>query len=200
VEHRGAESNDLREEVLRALVRIGGPFLLVLTCVLLHGYLTLVTEGWLAPWGQLPDGLRPPAGTWQRTINDLFDGPPWATLPAWFVLVTSLILFARRILRSQERGLLPLEFATLNVLFVLVDLALVVPAHLLVALFLEQPRPEGDAGYHHTWLAVVVTVGLLCVLFRAQANGWLAGRKRMGAPKQLLLVGAFLLLLLLMRL
>ena len=200
MEHRGAETSDLREEALRTLVRIGGPFLLVLTCVVLHGYLTLVTEGWLAPWSQLPANLRPPAGSWQRTINDIFDGPPWGTLPAWFVLVTSLILFVRRVLRSRERGPLPLEFATLNVLFVLADLALVVPAHLLVELFLRQPRPEGDVGYHLTWLAVVVTAGLLGVLFRAQATGWLAGRKRMGAPTQLLLVGGFLLLLLLMRL
>jgi hypothetical protein len=200
MEQRGAETNDLREEALRVLVRIGGPFLLALTCAVLHEYLTLVTEGWLAPWSQIPDGLRPPAGTWQRTINDIFDGPPWATLPAWLILLISLILFLRRVLRSRERGPLPLEFATLNVLFVLADLVLVVPAHLLVALFWRQPRPEGDVGYHLTWLAVVVTAGLLAVLFRAQATGWLAGQKRMGAPTQLLLVGGFLLLLLLMRL
>ena len=198
--HQGGESNDLREEALRTLVRIGGPILFVLTCVVLHGYLTLVTEGWLAPWSQAPDRLRPPVGTWQRTINDIFDGPPWAALPAWLVLAASLILFVRRVRGSQERGPLPLEFATLNVLFVLADLVLVVPAHLLVELFLEQPRPEADFGYHQTWLAVVVTAGLLGALFRAQAKGWLAGRRRMGAPVQLLLVGGFLLLLLLMRL
>jgi len=200
VEHQKAEPDRLNRNTVRALVQILGPFLFVLSGVVLHGYIAIVTRGWLAPWSQVPDHLRPAVGTWQRTVNDFFAESPGAALPAWLVLVISVTLFVRRLLRSQERRLLLLEFATLNTLFVLVDLALVVPAHLLADLLLEQPLPEGDVGYHHTWLAIVVTVGLLVMLFRAQAAGSLPKHKPMSDTAQALFVGGFLLLLFLMRL
>jgi hypothetical protein len=39
------------------------------------------TEGWLVPWDCVHVSLRPPLGTWERTINDFFEGPPGSFLP-----------------------------------------------------------------------------------------------------------------------
>jgi len=189
------ESNHAKGTTRRALIVIGGGMALLGTWWILYMWVSAMTEGWLAPWDLLPVSQRPPLGTWQRTLNDFFEGQPGVTLLAKIVVAASALLFIMRVVRNRNRAFLSLEFATLNLLFIVLDLIVVIPAHWLPSLWLAQPRPPLDAGYHRTWPAIVVTACLLLVLFHAQATGWLTKRLRMSAKVQVLLVGTLLALI-----
>jgi hypothetical protein len=47
---------------------------LLSTWYLVHAWLNLVIEGWLSPWDVVP--VRPPQGTWERSLNDFFNPFP----------------------------------------------------------------------------------------------------------------------------
>ena len=57
-----------------AAFRIGGIIMLFTTWYFICLMLLAGTESWLAPWDTLR--FRPPVGTWERTINDFFEGSP----------------------------------------------------------------------------------------------------------------------------
>lgn len=168
-----AASSRTRENAQQALIFATGAVLLLLTWVNLYAWIRLMTQVWLAPWCPLPVSQQPPVGTWQRTLNDYFVRLPGAVLPAIVVLATSALLFLTRLVRDRSRAFLPLEFAALNLSFIVAEVVLVLVAHWLPDLWLPQPRPSLDIGYHRTWPETVATTCLLLVLLTAQARGWL---------------------------
>jgi len=168
---------------------------LLATWWIVYMWVSAMTEGSLAPWDLLPVSQRPPLGNWQRTLNDFFEGQPGVTLLAKIVVAASALLFIVRFASNRNRAFLSLEFATLNLLFIVLDLIVAIPSRWLLDLWLAQPRPPLDAGHHRTWPAIIVTACLLLVLFHAQATGWLTKRLRVRARLQALFVGILLVLI-----
>jgi hypothetical protein len=160
-------ANETRWDLKRVALLVSGIILLSGTWYALFRFIAGVTEGWLAPWDTWP---HPPLGTWERTVNDFFETYPGAFLPSSAVILASAALFVLRMTRSEDKVLLPWLFAVTNLLFIVVDAVLAIFAHQLPNLWLPQPRPEIDIGYHYTWPAFVVTVFLLILLFIAQAR------------------------------
>lgn len=177
----------------QALIFVGGGVLLLFTWLILCAWILAATESWLAPWDIVPLSQRPPVGDWQRALNDYFENRPGAVLPAYVTLATSVLLFLVRLARDHDRASLPLEFATLNLLFVVADIGLVILVW-LPDLWLARPRSSLDVGYKRTWPAVVITTVLLLVLLRAQATAWLTKRLRMSVTARVLLVVGLLML------
>jgi len=151
-------------ELVKIGTFIGGILLLTGTWYLLFMYTAAMTEGWLVPWDCWPASERPLFGTWERTMNDFFEVPPGSILPGIVVVTISTGIFLSRTLRATKRTLLPLAFATTNLLFLVVDAFLVAVAHQLRDFW----RPPNDIGYHQTWPAILVTTILLSTLFIVQ--------------------------------
>lgn len=152
----------------KAVVFGSGTLLLVGTWCFLFVWIAAMTEGWLVPWDCIGPPERPPLGTWARTVNDFFEVPPGSILPGVVFIVASASIFVARTARTTNRALLPWAFAATNVIFFLVDSYLVMGAHQLPDLWLLEPRPPLDVGYHRTWPAILVTGVLLVVLFLVQ--------------------------------
>lgn len=157
-------------ELKKTEVFIGGTLLLVGTWCLLFMFTAAMTEGWLAPWDTVPVEFRPPVGSWQRSLDDFFEAWPGAILPGIVVVLVSASIFVIRTVRTMNRVLLPLAFAATNFIFILVDSFLATLAHRLPNLWLPQPRPSIDAGYHRTWPAILVTTILLIILLLVQSK------------------------------
>jgi hypothetical protein len=147
---------------------LGGTLFLAGTWYFLFLWIMGMTEGWLVPWDVVPG--RPPLGTWQRTVNDFFEHPPGAILPAVVVITMSASIFVVKVAQARRKAWLPLTFAATNLIFMLADTVLAILAHQLPDLWLPKPRPPIDVGYHRTWPALVLTVVLLAILFLAQAK------------------------------
>ena len=158
-------------------VFIGGTVLLVGTWFLLSLFILAVTEGRLVPWDCVHVSLRPPLGTWQRTANDFFEGPPGSFLPALGFVLVSVALFLVGTLRTRRRTLLPGALAVTNLAFVLADILLLDVADRLPILRLPEPRPAIDVGYHRTWPAILITTVLVGVLFVVQSRMAIGGRR-----------------------
>lgn len=157
----------------------GGTLLLVGTWCFLGLMILAATEGSLVPWDCICASERPPLGTWERTVNDFFEVLPGSILPGSVFIVVSASVFVARVARTKNRVLLPWSFAATNVIFFLVDSFLVIRAHQLSDLWLPQPRPPLDVGYHRTWPAILVWSVLLVVLFVVQSKAPVE-RKRHG--------------------
>ena len=73
---------------------------------------------------------------------------------------------------NNVRGKLPSAFAIANVAFLLIGFVFVsvTLSNRLPDLWLPQPRPPVDVGYHRTWPDILVTGVLLGLLF------WVQGR------------------------
>jgi hypothetical protein len=129
----------------------------------------MMTEVSLAPWDIMPG--RPPVGTWQRAVNDFFGAPPGVYLPSGATVAASISIFFARLLRLAgfERILLAWIFAATNVGFILIQAILWVVTGRLVGYWLPTP-PGGDAGYHRTWPAIVVTTVLVAVFLMVQTR------------------------------
>jgi len=149
---------------------IGSTLLLVGTWSFSFMWIAAATEGWLVPWDCVCAPLRPPLGTWERAVNDFFEALPGAILPSVVVILVSTSIFVARITRrTANMVLLPLAFAATNIAFFLADAFLVSLAHQLLDLWLPQPRPPIDVGYHRTWPAISVTTVLVIILFVVQS-------------------------------
>jgi hypothetical protein len=155
---------------------IGGTVLLVGTWFLLSLFVLAVTEGRLVPWDCVHVSSRPPLGTWQRTANDFFEGPPGSFLPALGFVLVSVALFLVGTLRTRRRTLLPWALAAANLAFVLADVLLLGVADRVPMLRLPEPRPAIDVGYHRTWPAILITAVLALVLFLVQARMAVGGK------------------------
>ena len=149
---------------------VGGTAVLVAIWCLLFVWMAAMTEGWLVPWDCVHISLRPPLGSWQRTVNDFFEAPPGALLPAAAFVAVGVSMFGFGSARRASRPLLPWAFAATYVVFFLVQIILLPLAHRLPDLWLPQPRPPLDVGYHRTWPAILVTTVLASVLFLVQCR------------------------------
>ncbi len=161
--------NKLFAQACRLAVFIGGLVLLAGTWFFLFIWIAAMTEGTLAPWDVAPG--RPPLGTFERSLNDFFEGAPGVYLPAALVIAASACLFIARLTRPDNKTWLPLEFAATNLAFVVAFTILAIPLHYLPNLWLPQPRPAIDAGYHRTWTGILAEAILLLVLLRVQYTG-----------------------------
>ena len=164
----------------KAVVFGSGTLLLVGTWFFLFVMIAVMTEGWLVPWDCIGPPERPPLGTWARTVNDFFEVPPGSILPGVVFIVASASIFVVGTARTTNRALLPWAFAATNVIFFLLDSYLVMGAHQLPDLWLPQPRPPLDAGYHRTWPAIVVTIALLIVVLVVQSRVATRRKRRVG--------------------
>lgn len=140
-----------------AAFRIGGIIVLFTTWYLISIMLLTGTESWLAPWDTLRS--RPPVGTWQRTINDFFEGSPGNYLPLCLIMPISLALFWDAYRHSKHGSLLMWIFALTNLLFIIASVILVPWAFTQWAPPFQAPL---DAGFHRTWPAIFVT-GILLI-------------------------------------
>lgn len=150
-----------------------GVVFLLLTWLLLFAWMGLVTEALLVPWDTAID--RPPKGSWEREVNDFFEGSPGSRLPALLAVAASAGLLLLRIRREGRRGSLAWTFAGMNLVFVGADLVLGFVAMLVPGLWLPPAHSSPDTGYHRTWPAILVSGALLAALLAAQAR---AGRRR----------------------
>ncbi|NIN96545.1 MAG: hypothetical protein GTO49_16560 [Anaerolineae bacterium] len=158
-------------------VFIGGTVLLVGTWALISFFMLGATEGWLVPWDCVHVSLRPPLGTWARTINDFFEGPPGSFLPALGFVLVSVALFLVATLRTRRRTLLPGALAVTNLAFVLADILLLDVADRLPILRLPERRPAIDVGYYRTWPAFLITAVLVGLLFAVQLRIVIGGKR-----------------------
>lgn len=130
-----------------------------------------MTESWLVPWDLWGEPVRPPVGTFSRSVNDFFESGLGSYLPALIITVVSLSLFiVKATFLKRKRILLPWLFAISNFIFLLSSLVLAFVGWQLGDLWLSQPRPEIDLGYHRTWPMIVMTMILLAFLLITQAR------------------------------
>lgn len=162
---------------LSALWHSGGYILLFTTWYIILLMSLAFTEGWLAPWDT--QQFRPPVETWERVINDFFEKLPGSALPALFIILTGIALYVYGMSKSQDKTKLTWIFALTNFLFIGADATLALLAHQLPDLWLSQPRPHIDVGYHLTWPTILVTVILLILLFIAQARVSLVSKSKL---------------------
>lgn len=129
----------------------------------------LITEGWLAPWDAAP--IRPPAGHWQRSLNDFFESGVGAYVPTAIFLRISGLLYAYTLNKTQDVGATSLAFGSTN----FVALAAVITFGVLIQLFvIGQPTelaPEawsywGD--YRRQWPLILMAFGVFVGLFSVQ--------------------------------
>ncbi len=169
-----------RRKPTQRAVSISGSVLLVGTWFLVSLFILLVTEACFVPWDCVHVSLRPPLGTWQRTVNDFFEGPPGSILAAVVFVLVSASIFVVRTVRTAHGALLPWAFAVANLVFILVDFFSLELVYLLPILRLPQPRPPIDVGYHHTWPAILTTTVLVAVLFLVQSRIAFGGKRQGG--------------------
>lgn len=171
-----------------------GFFSLGLLWYVVFWFLTLSTERTLAPWNQWGN-LAPPADTWQRQLNDFFKQAPGQYVPAATAMALSGIFFLRGALRPSNQAMrlgLPWIFACLNGAFLIISFLLILPLQRLPDLWLPQPLPAVDAGYHRTWPDFLATSLLLALLLWSQAwittpklGEYLERRKRDGHDQRM---------------
>lgn len=167
---------------------VGGMIVLSWTWYVLFWYMTLRTKALLAPW-DMWGNLAPPPGDWQRLLNDFFTQQSHDYLPALTVVGISMVLFLVRLIRPHERARrpwLPVFFAVTNVTFLVITFLSIVPLDGLPTLWLPQPRPPIDVGYHRSWPAILATTLLLLTLFWAQHSGswtYLGSQSKLRSPR-----------------
>lgn len=156
--------------ISRAVRFIGGMVALVLTWYILFIYVSLIVQGRLVPWDQWAN-LRPPPGAWQRGLNDFFNQEPNYYLPAVAIIGLSMGIFLVGMHKAADdslRSWLPLCYAASHMIFFLVSFPAILLADRLPDLWLSQPRPPVDVGYHRTWPAILVIGVLLGILLWGQ--------------------------------
>lgn len=126
-------------------------------------WLAAMTEGWLAPWDTAP--FRPAIGTWERAMNDFFETSPGAVLPATAFVAADLVLLLTALRSQGSKSGSVVGSAMLDIAYVVLTSILAIFAHRLPSLWLAQPRPGLDYGYHLTWPAIVVALVTTVALF-----------------------------------
>lgn len=146
--------------------------------------LRLKTIDLLAPYADCPlrpellPGIppRPPFGTWQRSLNDLFERAPGSYLPGVLLVASTAVPLLRTAFRRKATVRLLLGLAASNLLFLFLYAIAEEPALRLPLLWLPQPRPSSDLGYHRTWPGIVLLVVLsaLLISLQWQLRRWLS--------------------------
>jgi hypothetical protein len=144
-------------------LRRGGYIPLIVGWLVMWMMLAAITEGRLAPWDTTR--FRPAVGTWERTVNDFFEGGIGSTLPASAVIALSMLMYGWAHGRSAaNRPALTWAFAICNILFIAITSQAVGWATAWNDSLLPQPRPLLDVGYQRNLPAIVVTAGLALLL------------------------------------
>jgi hypothetical protein len=149
-------SSRIGERAQQAGLFVVGLALLLITWLLIYVSIGSFTQGWLNSWGD---------GTWQSRLLPVL-------LPENLALVISLLLLVFRLMRDRDRAWIPLEFATLNLLFIIAFMVVGIILILPSKPWLSQPLSP-DVGYQRIWPEGIVGVCTLLILFVAQARGWL---------------------------
>jgi len=157
----------LVEALVRSGLFVASTFALIGTWRFLFGWLVLFTEGLLVPWDTWGQ-LRPPTGTWERTVNDYFNVPPGLFLPSIVFTAISVCNFVACVMRSNDRVRVPLIFAAANILYFVAHFVLLGAARQIPLLWLSQPRPPVDLGFHRTWPGILGSLTLWWCLWAVQ--------------------------------
>jgi hypothetical protein len=162
-----------KESARQGALLVIGTLLLLLTWLLLYVAMLSVTEGWLHAWSAVPLSLPPPLGAWQRTLMDSSDRLAVLWRPENLALGISQLLLAWRLIRGPHRAWIPLEFASLNLLFFVAFMVAGIFVLLMLDLWASRPYTPPEIGYRRLWPEFIVETCLLFLLFAGQARGWL---------------------------
>ncbi len=166
-----------------------GIILLIGTWYLLYLWLMAITESWLVPWDTWSEPVRPLLGTPDRAVNDFFESGWGSYLPALIIIIASLGLFmVKTVFFKTQQTSLPWLFAISNFVFLLSSLMLSSIGWQLADLWLSQPRPNIDVGYHRTWPMIVMEVILSALLLTIQAKANINWRDLSSAQRRGLLI------------
>ncbi|HOG45228.1 MAG TPA: hypothetical protein PLJ35_02150 [Anaerolineae bacterium] len=155
---------------VQILAFAGGLLLLAVTWYALFWCLAGATELLLVPWDTTPQ--RPPVGTLAREVNDFFEGPPGAYLPAATIVGAGMVSLVVGAVRRRCGAWLPVILAAANSIFMVLASIAYVANQSLFALRLPPPQTGYDLGYQRTWPAILVAGLLLGLLLCGQ--WWLA--------------------------
>lgn len=146
---------------------------LLASWLLLFAWIALTTESFLAPWDLSPNRMA--NGTWQRALNDFFEGFPGSIVPATITIVASICIFLYRSFRVTNRHVLPISFAFTNVVCIIISIFLTFFAIRIPSIWLPI-RYRLDEGYERSWIAIVVIAVLLLILLFVQAKDYIHKR------------------------
>ena len=148
------------------LALVGAVTLVSGWCLLLV-WAAFIINGLLVPWDQAAF-LAPPAGTWQRTLNDFFNQALPEVMYGFIPVVPSIICLIAGLSRASghvARANLLSRYAITTLVFLVIQFVVVLLTLGLVNALLSKPLPE-DLGYHRTLPALAV----VCVLVAAFAH------------------------------
>lgn len=155
----------LQREPLRKTIFILGIVFLANSWLYMFFYIAAMTEGYLAPWDIAP---HPPIGTWQSSVNGLFEGPG-GFMPGALVVVISAAIFFKK-MNKGGNVFLPFLFAATNCAFIYVSG--------FAERFLWWPLIRIQSigiidyhnfGYYKTWKPILGITFLILVLLLAQS-------------------------------
>ena len=146
---------------------IGGFFLLLGTWYIITLMLSAFTEGWLAPWDT--QETRPPLGTWERSVNDFFEGVPGSLLPSLIILCISITLYIYGRRKSVNKIKFTWIFALINLLFLLLEVVFVTLVFQFPGVWPLQ-YPALNSAYQRVLPAILITIILLIFLVLAQSK------------------------------
>ncbi|MGB1253006.1 MAG: hypothetical protein ACPG8W_20490 [Candidatus Promineifilaceae bacterium] len=125
-----------------------------------------LTEGWGAPWDIAP--VRPPAGHWQRSINDYFESGAGMYLPTVLFLGVSLISYATSLARARAISNVSLIFGVTNLMALMLFMLVTIPIQTFMLQTPDHLTPDqwqywGDftREWPLTLISLVIFVGLI---------------------------------------
>ena len=165
--------------VIEGIGLLAATLLLVASWCFLFLLLGLKSRELLAPWADAWPGMPlPMPGTWERTLNDFFKRAPGMYLPGALLMGSSMVLFLQGMTRARLRAIVPLAFLGTHLLFLVAYTVLQRCAYRLPDLWLPQPRPGSDVGYHRTWPELLLLAVLSGALLWGQLRLRLLGGTR----------------------
>lgn len=163
----------MKKRLLDKLSTIFGSILLLISWGIITVMLAAFTEGWLAPWDT--QRTRPPLGTWERSVNDFFEGPPGSLLPALIILCISITLYMYGRRNAKNKIKFTWIFVSINLFFLSLEVV-------FVTLFFHFPSIwsfqyfDFNNAYQRTAPAVLFTIVLLITMILTQGKISLAGK------------------------
>ena len=129
----------------------------------LLGVVGMLTEIWLVPWDTWGEPVRPPAGTWQRAVNDFFESGLGAHLPAIVLIGSSALVLLARLRAGSRLAYALWSVAAADLLVLVAELAMLP----VVGIF--HPSSPEQIGYGYTWPGILSLI-LSCVVLLALAR------------------------------
>lgn len=129
-----------------------------------------MVESLLVPWDLVYVEDRPPLGSWDRTVNDFFEGQPGSVLPSGAIIAASAGLFVLRARRAARRDRLAVVFAATNLLSLPMSLLLMNVGYAISSQLFPQPHVPFDVGFHRTAFPAVAAALAFTGLLIAQSR------------------------------